>query len=184
MGTGARGVGPVGAEQAAVLGRPVTRHGFLGVTPEGTVGVEVLLGLLSGGKKMNAWVKVDLITGNSPARQLFKYNTGVQTLSHTRLCPFLPAFVCSIITWNQVHYPPLQSVSILKWIAGGLTVKKPHVCFSLFSDLSPQLSLQENGLPHCLIGTIAACDGLQTASTPPPPAYSLAISKKSSTTTE
>lgn len=54
MGTGARGVGPVGAEQAAVLGRPVTRHGFLGVTPEGTVGVEVLLGLLSGGKKMNA----------------------------------------------------------------------------------------------------------------------------------
>lgn len=38
---------PVGAEQPAVLCRPVPSHGFLGVTPERAVGVEVLLGLLS-----------------------------------------------------------------------------------------------------------------------------------------
>lgn len=50
MGTGARGVCPVGAEQAAVLRRPVTSHGSLGVTPEWTVGVEVLLRLLLEGK--------------------------------------------------------------------------------------------------------------------------------------
>lgn len=36
----------VGAQQAAVLSRPVARHGSLGVTPERTVGVEVFLGLL------------------------------------------------------------------------------------------------------------------------------------------
>lgn len=46
MGAGAGGVGPVGAEQAAVLRGPVAGHGFLGVAPEGAVGVEVLLRLL------------------------------------------------------------------------------------------------------------------------------------------
>lgn len=37
---------PVGAQQAAVLRGPVTGHGSLGVAPERTVGVEVLLRLL------------------------------------------------------------------------------------------------------------------------------------------
>lgn len=46
VGAGARGVGPVGDQQTAVLGGPVTRHGSLRVTPEGAVGVEVFLGLL------------------------------------------------------------------------------------------------------------------------------------------
>lgn len=53
MGAGACGVCPVGAEQAAVLRRPVTSHGFLGVTPERTVGVEILLRLLLVDKKHN-----------------------------------------------------------------------------------------------------------------------------------
>lgn len=34
MGAGARGVSPVGAQQATVLCGPVTGHGSLGVTPE------------------------------------------------------------------------------------------------------------------------------------------------------
>lgn len=46
VGAGACGVRPVGAQQAAVLRGPVTGHGSLGVAPERTVGVEVLLGLL------------------------------------------------------------------------------------------------------------------------------------------
>lgn len=46
MGAGACGVCPVGSYQAAVLRRPVASHGSLGVTPKGTVGVEVLLRLL------------------------------------------------------------------------------------------------------------------------------------------
>ena len=46
MGAGARGVGPVGAQQAAVLRGPDAGHGSLGVAPERAVGVEVLLGLL------------------------------------------------------------------------------------------------------------------------------------------
>lgn len=50
MGAGACGVRPVGAQQAAVLRRPVTGHGPLGVAPEWTVGVEVLLRLLLGGR--------------------------------------------------------------------------------------------------------------------------------------
>lgn len=52
MSAGARGVRPVGAQQAAVLRRPVTGHGSLGVAPERTVGVEVLLRLLFEGKKI------------------------------------------------------------------------------------------------------------------------------------
>lgn len=46
MSAGARGVRPVGAQQAAVLRGPVAGHGSLGVAPERTVGVEVLLRLL------------------------------------------------------------------------------------------------------------------------------------------
>lgn len=51
MGARACGVRPVGAEQAAVLHRPVTSHGSLGVAPERAVGVEVLLRLLSESKR-------------------------------------------------------------------------------------------------------------------------------------
>lgn len=50
---GARGVRPVGAQQAAVLRRPVAAHCFLRVTPERTVGVEVLLRLLVKSKSTN-----------------------------------------------------------------------------------------------------------------------------------
>lgn len=42
----ARGVRPVGGQQAAVLRGPVAGHGLPGVAPEGAVGVEVLLRLL------------------------------------------------------------------------------------------------------------------------------------------
>lgn len=51
MSAGACGVCPVGAQQAAVLRGPVTGHGSLGVAPERTVGVEVLLRLLFEGEK-------------------------------------------------------------------------------------------------------------------------------------
>lgn len=48
VGTRARGVSPVGAQQPAILRRPVPRHGPLGITPERTVGVKAFLGLLWG----------------------------------------------------------------------------------------------------------------------------------------
>lgn len=53
MRAGARGVCPVGSQQATVLRRPVARHRPLGVTPERAVGVEVFLRLLLENKNVN-----------------------------------------------------------------------------------------------------------------------------------
>lgn len=53
MSTRTCGVCPVGAQQAAVLRRPVTDHGALGVTPERAVGVEVFLRLLMDKERNN-----------------------------------------------------------------------------------------------------------------------------------
>lgn len=50
VGAGAGGVSPVSAQQTAVLRGPVAGHCFLGVAPERTVGVEILLRLLLGVK--------------------------------------------------------------------------------------------------------------------------------------
>jgi len=51
---GAAGVCAVGGQQTTVLGRPDSHHGTLGVAPERTVGIEVLLRMLGvegGGRK-------------------------------------------------------------------------------------------------------------------------------------
>lgn len=50
VGARARGVRPVGAEQAAVLRGPEARHASLGVAPKWAIGVEVFFRLLLRGK--------------------------------------------------------------------------------------------------------------------------------------
>lgn len=51
VGAGAGGVCAIGGQQPAVLRRPESRHGALGVAPERAVGIEILLRMLKEGGK-------------------------------------------------------------------------------------------------------------------------------------
>lgn len=51
VGAGAGGVCAIGGQQPAVLRRPESRHGALGVAPERAVGIEILFRMLREGGK-------------------------------------------------------------------------------------------------------------------------------------